>query len=214
MEYSQIAIALLLVGLTIIFTEIFVPSGGMLALVSIATILASLVSAWYAWGETSPTIFWVFLAITFVAAPSAAGCALWIFPSTPLGKAALLEPPKLDDLEGHSEHERKLRELIGRTGTTVGLLTPGGVVLVNGERMHCESEGMLIEAGTTVDVIDVRGNRLVVRIRTEAPADAEHFGERSTVESTIVESDLAADSSSDTVPDEAEPPLDFPISQG
>lgn len=214
MEYSQIAITLLMVGLTIIFAEIFIPSGGMLGIMSIATILAALVCAWHAWGEESPTAFWSFVAVTFVAVPSAAACALYVFPSTPFGKAALLEPPNLADLEGHTEHERRLRELIGSTGKTVGLLTPGGVVMIDGERLHCESEGMLIEAGTLVRVVNVRGNRLVVRECSDAPADPAHFGDRSGNDVIEPEPLVVPEETGETLADEAEPPLDFPISQG
>jgi membrane-bound ClpP family serine protease len=44
------------------------------------------------------------------------------------------------------------------------MLNPGGLVLVDGSRLHCESEGVLLEAGTPVKIVAVKGNRVVVRL--------------------------------------------------
>ena len=46
------------------------------------------------------------------------------------------------------------------------MLNPGGLVLVEGERHHCEGDGMMIDPQETVEVIGVSGNRLVVRPAT------------------------------------------------
>ena len=43
------------------------------------------------------------------------------------------------------------------------LLNPGGLVLVDGTRQHCESEGILLAAGSPVEIVAVKGNRVVVR---------------------------------------------------
>ena len=61
------------------------------------------------------------------------------------------------------EEGERLTQMIQKTGNTLSLLNPGGLVLVDGERMHCESEGMMVESGAEVEVIGVKGNRLVVR---------------------------------------------------
>ncbi len=196
MDYGQIAICLLLVGLAVIFAEIFIPSGGLLALFSASCLLAAVYCAYTAWWETSPNSFWGFVVAAVVATPVVAGCALYVFPYTPVGKAALLEPPKADELQGDTAHERHLKSLVGETGRTVNMLTPGGIVLVDGERVHCESEGMLIEPNTEVEIVGIRGARLVVRERVEKPAEAEDFGDRP------------------AVAQEDDPPIDFEISPG
>ena len=69
-----------------------------------------------------------------------------------------------------------------------------GLVLVNGERVHCESEGMMIDPQTTVEILGLKGNRVVVR--TLSP-EQEQTGP------TTAELDE---------PDE--PPVDFDLSQG
>jgi membrane-bound serine protease (ClpP class) len=50
------------------------------------------------------------------------------------------------------------------------LLTPGGLVNVNGERLHCVSEGVMVPPGTTVEVVEVRGTRVLVRIPSRTAA--------------------------------------------
>jgi membrane-bound ClpP family serine protease len=207
MDYSHFAIALLLLSVTIVFAEIFLPSGGMLSFLALSTIAASIVCAWYAWFETNPAAFWSFLMASFVLFPTAIAAALYVFPMTPMGKLALLEPQRLEDLDGDNAYENRLQAQLGRTGRTAGLLTPGGVVVVQGERWNCESEGMLIEAGVEVVVVAIKGRGLVVREVTDAPAESSHFGDRSS-------GDLGSDDLGLAFEDESEPPLDFPISQG
>ena len=48
-------------------------------------------------------------------------------------------------------------------------MSPGGMVRVENERLHAFSEGILIMQGETVEVVAVRGPRLVVK---RAPAGA------------------------------------------
>ncbi len=73
------------------------------------------------------------------------------------------DPPSLAEVTGYAKEEEKLNSLIGKHGKTLSTLMPGGLVELDGERFHCESQGMVIEAQETVEVIQIRGNRLVVR---------------------------------------------------
>ena len=45
----------------------------------------------------------------------------------------------------------------------VGRSSDLDMVLVEGERMHSESEGMLIDPDQAVEIVGINGNRLVVR---------------------------------------------------
>lgn len=85
-----------------------------------------------------------------------------MFPRTDYGRR-LMNPPSLDEMEPFVAETERLTRLIGKTGTTLTRLGPGGMVLVEGERMHAESEGMLILTDTSVRVLAIRGNRLLVR---------------------------------------------------
>ena len=48
---------------------------------------------------------------------------------------------------------------------------------IDGERLHCESEGMLIDPGQEVDVVAVKGNRLVVRLVGSQDESAQAAGD-------------------------------------
>src|SRR4029078_5418536 len=91
-----------------------------------------------------------------------------MLPRTPIGRKFLLETPSHEEVTPYLAEQERLRQMIGKHGTTHTLLNPGGRLLVHRERMHCESEGMrLLEPDEDVIVVGVKGNPLVIR-----PADA------------------------------------------
>jgi hypothetical protein len=53
--------------------------------------------------------------------------------------------------------------LVGRIGRTVTVLNPAGMALIDGSRVHCQSEGMIIPEGTPVRVVSARHNHVTVR---------------------------------------------------
>jgi membrane-bound ClpP family serine protease len=53
--------------------------------------------------------------------------------------------------------------MVGRIGETVTTLNPSGIVRIDGHRLHCQSEGGILEAGTPVRVISARSNSVTVR---------------------------------------------------
>ena len=57
----------------------------------------------------------------------------------------------------------RLSRLVGASGTAITKMVPGGIVQIDGERLHAETEGMLLGVGTPVKVLALKGNRLLVR---------------------------------------------------
>lgn len=164
MDYSTLAILLLLLGLALVVIEVFVPSGGMISIMAIVAVVASIWCAKKAWWDDNPTAWWTYIAAVLVLIPSAIGSAFYLFPKTSLGRKFLLEGPSLEEVTAYAEEEQRLKQLVGRHGTTLTLMNPGGLVLVDGERLHCESEGrLMLEPDVDVVVAAVKGNRLVVR---------------------------------------------------
>jgi membrane-bound ClpP family serine protease len=171
MDSGYLAILLLLVGLALIVCEVFIPSAGLIAAFATLCIAGSIASAWSAWWYTNPTYF-LFYAIALVALlPSAIGGAFYVLPRTAFGRKVLLEAPDLDEVTPYQEEQRQLMKLVGHIGKTVTLLNPGGLVEVDGTRQHCESEGLLLEAGTPVEIVAVKGIRVVVRPVEHPPKD-------------------------------------------
>ena len=85
----------------------------------------------------------------------------YVFPRTAVGRNILGDP---DDeplpFAVGTDHDV---QWIGRPGRTLTTMNPGGMVLVDGARCHAETEGVMLEPDRAVKVVDVRGNRLVVR---------------------------------------------------
>ena len=78
---------------------------------------------------------------------------------TPMGKAFLGELP--DEAEVAPDDVR--RELIGRIGVAKSQMLPSGAVKIDGRTFDAVSQGMAIDPGDRVVVLEVRGNRVVVR---------------------------------------------------
>jgi membrane-bound serine protease (ClpP class) len=163
MDYSTWAFLLLAVGVTLLIAEVFIPSGGVISVLSTLSLLGAIVCAWQAWWNTSQGTFWGFLTGMAVLLPVIIAGAFYVWPSTPIGKRAILEAPAPHEVASFVEQEEKHRQLVGKIGETVTLLNPAGIARIDGQRVHCQSEGMILEAGTRVRVIAARANSVTVR---------------------------------------------------
>jgi len=161
------SVLLLLVGLTLVVLEVFVPSGGILGLLSIGALVSSISLAFYHRGLEVGLIF---LTVAAVLVPSALALAFRWWPNTPMGRRLLLDVPKGEELLPDSPERRSLRELVGKLGVAKTVMLPSGAIVVGGRTIDAISEGMPIEAGQQVRVIEVHGHRVVVRPTNEAEA--------------------------------------------
>lgn len=157
--YLTWAIVLLLGGLALMILEAFVPSGGALGTLSVIALLAGVGLAYYS-GPLEGTML---LLTSLVAAPFCIYLALKWWPNTPLGRRVLLNVPTSEEVLPDSPHLRTLRELVGKVGKAKSLMLPSGAIVIDGRVIDAVSEGMAIEAGQLVKVVEVRANRVVVR---------------------------------------------------
>lgn len=157
--YLTWAIVLLLGGLALFILEAFVPSGGALGTLSVIALLAGVGLAYYS-GPLEGTML---LLTSLVAAPFCIYLALKWWPNTPLGRRVLLNAPTSEEVLPDSPHLRTLRELVGKVGKAKSLMLPSGAIVIDGRVIDAVSEGMAIEAGQLVKVVEVRANRVVVR---------------------------------------------------
>lgn len=210
MEYSYLAIAMLVVGLVLLIAELFVPSGGLISVGMLVCMAVSVWAAYKAWWDASPWQFWFYIGSVVLLVPASLGGALFLMQRTRLGREVMINPPSLEEVTGSQEQERHLRQLIGKTGRTLNMFTPGGIVLIDGERMHAESEGMLIDAGASVQVVAIKGNRIVVREISEAAAANATERKSDAAPTAAAGDDFLASSENDAA---EEPPLDFEVPQ-
>jgi len=154
-----LATLLLLLGLFLLGLEFFIPSFGMILVTAVIALVVSFWSACKAWWGVNPYFFWTYVVMLTVGIPGSLLGAIAVIQRTSLGNRMVLQPVDSSDVPPANPLER----LIGMRGTSQTLMMPGGIVLVDGERVHSESIGMLIEAQTPVIVVAVKGNRIVVR---------------------------------------------------
>ena len=158
------ALAFAVLGFCLIIAEFFVPSGGMIALSCAGSFVASVVCAHSAWYQDSPRLFWGFSLGLGVLIPSFLVFFLRTLERTSLGNNLLLPKTNPHDVTPFQAEAALLDRLIGRFGTTVTPMNPGGMVRVENERLHAVCEGFMLGQGDPIEVTGVRGNRVVVKL--------------------------------------------------
>lgn len=170
-NYGLFALLLLLAGLIVLVTEVFVPSGGILAITTTVLLVSATICAYAAWFRAAPGLFWVFVGGEVLLVPTALGAAFTILPKTKMGRRVILQAPELEEVEPFAAETARLQRLVGKRGLTATMLNPGGIVVIDQERLHAFSEGVLIDPQTPVEILEVRGTRLLVRRATDAAND-------------------------------------------
>jgi membrane-bound ClpP family serine protease len=162
-------VVLLVLGLTVMVLEVFLPSGGILGFLSITAIIAAIATAFL---EQGPVAGMTVLAIATVVVPVVLSLAFRWFPATPLGRRVLPPPPDAGELLPDAPSRRRLHELVGRTGRAASEMLPWGVIDIDGMRIDAMSECGPIPEGAPVVAVAAQGRALVVSLATPTePAD-------------------------------------------
>lgn len=149
-------IILLIAGIILVVLEFFV-SGGILGAIGVGSIIASLFMAGYdvvqmAFSLSIASIIAIFAAIILFK---------WVGTERGFLKKIILSDRTTTELGYVSSDERT--ELIGAYGTAVTGMRPAGTMQYGDERIDVVSEGTFINKDSHVKVINVEGNRIVVR---------------------------------------------------
>jgi membrane-bound ClpP family serine protease len=168
MDYVSLAFLLAILGFALIIAELFVPSGGLITVGCIVCFISSIWFAYRGWWMTSQGLFWTFSSSLLVGIPIFLLGLLRVIETTRLGDRILLAAPKSEDVTPHLAEQHRLEQMVGKKGRTLSMLNPGGLVLVDNERLHAFSEGVMVDPNEWVEILEVRGARVLVR-RTSAP---------------------------------------------
>ncbi|HSV30696.1 MAG TPA: NfeD family protein [Atribacteraceae bacterium] len=87
---------------------------------------------------------------------------LTLLPDNPIWKRIGLYK-KLKDRVVPEEEKLNYRTLVGKPGRAVTVLRPSGIMEIDGKRYDVVSQGDFVSTGETVVVVEVHGNRIVVR---------------------------------------------------
>ncbi len=155
-------LALLGIAAILLFVEVFVPSGGLIAAMSGVSALTGVVLLWMhdtTWGIIG-------LLAVLILGPTAIYWFFKMMPHTPMGRALLGGRPEeeIEALE-MAEHEHRIRRksLVGRTGVALMDMHPVGDIEVDGETYEALAEHAWIDAGTPIVVTRADGLEIKVR---------------------------------------------------
>jgi membrane-bound serine protease (ClpP class) len=172
-EFTLLAILLFLLGVALLLVEIFVlPGFGVTGISGIALIVLSLVlvviermpSTSQEWGTLGSALTTV--GIGLIAGMVIAVSIARYLPHIPYASRLVLAPP--DDQGETSTQEgtpegRKAAALLGAIGVAATLLRPAGKAQFGEDFLDVVAEGDFVEAGSRVQVIEIEGNRIVVK---------------------------------------------------
>lgn len=175
----ELAVLLLIAGLFILVLELFIPSAGTLFIVALGCILGSVVVAFMV-SSMLGLIFFIVVCLLAIILP---GIGLEMWKRSPIGRRMMLgvpgpsgsaledqvDPvPGLDAVASPPVSHFDYASLRGAVGRTLTPLRPSGMTEFSGRRIDTVTEGVMIERGVFVKVIDVQGNRVIVRQYTPA----------------------------------------------
>jgi membrane-bound ClpP family serine protease len=156
-----LAYVLIVVGLLMLVAELFLPSSGVLLVLSLCAIAFG-VTMTFMYSE-DPMTGVVTLICVFIAFPVLGGLMLHYWPKTRVGKRFFLNGPDEDATIASMPVITELEALRGRFGKAISSLRPAGVVEFDGRRIDTITEGMMVEPGQWVRCIDVKAGRVIVR---------------------------------------------------
>ncbi len=176
--YLFVALGLLGLAIALLLLELFVPSGGVLAVMTGVSAVGSIASMFaydVNWGG-------IYLAVMCAGSPIVVLLVVKLWSKTPIANRMILK----EDADGPRRHAaddertadnpavgrsgvvatasaRQLAALVGHEGTTLTTLRPVGFVRVDGLRLDAVAENGVIAVGVAVTVIDAIDGQLRVR---------------------------------------------------
>ena len=150
-----IPVVLQLAGVLIIIAEIFLPSGGLLALVAAGLFGYSLFIVFHDISTMAGTYF---VLADLIIIPALLVLGLKILARSP---ATLRET--LSSESGVVSQSPELESFMGREGKSVTDLRPGGTAIIDDKRLDVVSRGEYIEKDSNLIVVEVTGNQIIVR---------------------------------------------------
>ncbi|MFT5052878.1 MAG: membrane-bound serine protease (ClpP class) [Chlamydiales bacterium] len=147
-------------GLLLIVAEVLIPSMGIIGLGAALCILGALGWAFQMDADLGMRL----LLAAAVLVPAALMLALKLLPRSPFTKKLMARGFSFDD--GRAV-DRRDTGLEGAVGVVEATLRPAGTARIDDRRVDVISRGEMIEAGTRVKVVELRGNRVVVERHPE-----------------------------------------------
>ncbi len=142
-------IAVFAFGLALVLCEVFVPGGliGAVGMVLIGT------SIYFSFDGGWPILGAVLSALTVIAVPVV----------IIKGLSRLSLKTAQTKAGGFSSSEENIEGLLGKHGVTLSALRPTGMARIDDRKLSVVTRGEMLYAHTKIEVVEVEGNRVVVR---------------------------------------------------
>jgi len=145
----EIIITIYFTALAILVLEVFVPSGGILAVLGG---LGLAVSIYYGF-QISPFLGIGQILVSIIAVPF-----MFYY-----GLKKMTLNKELNTKEGFHSDKAGMNYLIDKSGITLTPLRPSGTVIIDGKRFDVVTEGEMIDKDTPVKVVKIEGSRIIVK---------------------------------------------------
>ena len=149
-------IIIAMLGLLLLFVEILMPGFGLFGILGTISLLGTLVAAFKLFG------FMVFLMMLIAVVIAFFGMFAFAKKSGLYNKVVLK-----DRLEEKGFDEAPLQGLLGKIGVTLTELKPFGIAEIDGKVVDVCSTGDFIDRGTKVQVVQITGKTVTVKICEE-----------------------------------------------
>jgi membrane-bound serine protease (ClpP class) len=157
------AMICLSVAVLLFFSEIFIPSGGIIGFAAAASLVAGIVLLF----QVDTTLGLVGALVSVTSVPFFFMLALRLWPSTPIARMLMLksEPTTVLGEMGIAGADKAAasRKLIGARGVAITDLRLVGTCMIEGQRTECLAESEMIHAGTHVVVTWADGMTIKVK---------------------------------------------------
>ena len=156
------------IGVLLLALEVFlIPGVTVAGIAGIVALVAGLGMTLVGAGATMAVVITALgqVAISILLALAGAFAFVRALPSLPFGSGLVLEADMTADRGYVSSPESDSRWL-GKAGTAISPLRPAGIAEFDGARVDVVSDGDFVDAGSTIEVTRVDGNRIVVRRST------------------------------------------------
>jgi membrane-bound serine protease (ClpP class) len=160
-------------GVLLLLLEVLViPGFGVAGVLGIAAIVASLVLSLVGPGFTTAVVLAAAgrVVISLAFALVASLVLLRFLPRLPFGRRLILSRG-MAAADGYASAPESDAQWLGKTGRASSPLRPAGIADIEGRRVDVVSDGDHIDAGQLVKVVQVDGNRVVVRRLPEHPPE-------------------------------------------
>ena len=154
-----VCLVLLVAGLALLITEMCIPGFGAPGFIGSACLLGAIALQFF--GNTLRG------ALTFTACVAVLVLLLLLlflrsFKNGALSRSPFVNRAAVKEAPAEEENGSSVPAVCGMKGKTLTPLRPAGIVELEGRRVNAKTDGAYLEAGTAVEVIEVKGLGIIV----------------------------------------------------